>query len=69
MSSEKYKVGTRLYFSDPQTGEGFEGKVAMPNKKMPRDIFVQWDTGLASSYDENWLDQFTIVLDGVAKET
>jgi hypothetical protein len=61
MSSEKYKVGTVLSFCDPQTGEGFEGKV-VPNQKMFRDICVQWDTGLFSSYDESWLDQFTVIV-------
>jgi hypothetical protein len=58
MAEKKYEVGTKLMFCDPQSGESFEGKV-VPNFKLPGDICVSWDTGLNSSYDESWLDQFT----------
>ena len=61
LSTEKYKVGAKLYFCDPQNGESLEGKV-VENYKFPGDICVTWDTGLKSSYDEDWLDQFTTIL-------
>ena len=61
MSTGRYSVGTRLVFLDPQSGESFKGEV-VPNQKLPGDICVNWETGLFSSYDENWLDKFTMVL-------
>jgi hypothetical protein len=61
MNSKKYKIGTQLFFCDPQTGEGFEGKV-VSNEKIPEDICVLWNTGLFSSYDEEWLDKFTTII-------
>jgi len=59
--SEKYAVGVRLCFLDPQSGESFEGKV-IENYKFGGDICVKWDTGLSSSYDKDWLDKFTTVV-------
>ena len=61
VSTEKYKVGAKLSFCDPQSGESFGGKV-VENYKFPGDICIDWETGMQSSYDEDWLDQFTIIL-------
>ena len=57
----KYKVGTKVVFSDPQNGESFEGKV-IDNYKIPGDICVKWETGFNSSYDEKWLDKNTMII-------
>jgi hypothetical protein len=61
MEDIKYSAGTRLCFLDPQSGESFEG-VVVENYKFGGDICVNWDTGLSSSYDKDWLDKFTSIV-------
>jgi hypothetical protein len=53
MSSEKYPVGTRVTCCD------IDGYV-VTNVKLPGDICIEWETGMFSSYDEEWLDENVI---------
>jgi hypothetical protein len=66
MSSSKYTIGTKLIFCDPQSGESFSGHV-VENVKFTGDICVNWDIGLFSSYDESWLNQFTVITSSVSE--
>ncbi len=47
----KYQVGQTLL----HTGSGIYGTV-VSNYKLPGDICVDWDNGLQSSYDADFLD-------------
>jgi len=45
-----YDVGTKVVCN------GVKGEV-VPNTKLPGDICIQWETGIFSSYDKEWLDE------------
>ncbi len=47
--NEKYPEGLII------TVNGVKGTV-VPNFKLPGDICVKWETGLTTSYDEDFLD-------------
>lgn len=61
MKKDKYSPGTKLLFTDPQSGESFRG-VVVENYKFDTDICVNWDNGINSAYKKDWLDKFTVVL-------
>ncbi len=48
--NEKYPEGLII------TANGVKGTV-VPNFKLPGDICVKWETGLTTSYDEDFLDK------------
>jgi hypothetical protein len=52
----KYKVGTKIIC------QGIKGKI-IPNFKLPDDICVEWENGMTSSYDEEWLEEYTIIIE------
>jgi hypothetical protein len=56
--NNKYRVGIKLCFLDPQSGESFNGLVVDVAEK----IIVDWETGLTSEYDTSWLDKFTTII-------
>lgn len=58
VKSNKYKIGIKLCFLDPQSGESFNGVVIDIFEK----IVVDWETGFSSEYDTDWLDKFTTVI-------
>ncbi len=48
----KYSLGIKLICNEVNG-------IVIENFKLPGDICVLWETGLQSSYDIEWLDQFT----------
>ena len=54
VTNTKYSEGTILECN------GITGEV-ISNTKLPGDICVKWNNGLMSSYDPEWLDEFTEV--------
>lgn len=48
---DKYLVGTHLICNEVNG-------IVIENFKLPGDICVEWETGLRSSYDPEWLDEF-----------
>lgn len=60
--SDKYPIGTKL-LCDVIEGEVIE------NFKLPGDICVRWDTGIEASYDEMWMDRYTIIMGGDDDDT
>lgn len=54
VTDTKYQVGTIIECN------GIAGTV-IPNFKLPGDICVEWENGLISSYDTEWLDEYTKV--------
>lgn len=55
-SMNKYKIGTELLCNEVKG-------VVVPNRKLPGDICVERETGQFSSYDGEWLDKNTIIID------
>lgn len=51
MSSERYPAGTRLIWTADPSIVG----TVVTNYKLPGDICVDWNNGLRSSYDEQFL--------------
>ena len=51
----KYPVGTKLICSGV-------GGVVILNYKLPGDVCVKWEYGLESSYDKEWLDKNTEIV-------
>lgn len=37
--------------------------IVIENFKLPGDICVEWETGLKTSYDVDWLDEFARIVD------
>lgn len=54
MEQSKYSVGTKIIFMEEDSP--IHGKV-VENFKLPGDICIEWETGLITSYDEEWLDE------------
>jgi hypothetical protein len=48
----RYLPGTKLICNEVNG-------IVIENFKLSGDICVEWETGLKSSYDEEWLDEFT----------
>lgn len=53
--SEKYPVGAKVLCDD------IEGEI-ITNFKCPNDVCVEWENGLVASYDEDWLDEYAMVI-------
>jgi|GEM_PF-5836388 len=53
--SNKYSIGTKVTFDD------IIGEI-IDNFKFPGDICIEWETGLISSYDEDWLNNNVTIL-------
>lgn len=51
----KYPTGTELIC-------GSICGVVVDNYKLPMDVCVDWETGEKSSYDVEWLDEFTKII-------
>lgn len=56
MSSDKYPVGTTLRTRGSREVDTLWGKV-IPNRKLPGDICVEWETGQMISCDQRFIDQ------------
>jgi len=56
----KYTTGTKLIYRGEEDGipNVFHG-VVVDNYKLPGDICVNWESGVSSSYDKDWLDWHT----------
>lgn len=54
----KYIVGTKLIHNE----SGIAG-VVIENFKLPGDICVEWETGLKSSYDLDFLEEISSIVD------
>jgi hypothetical protein len=54
----KYNVGTKI----THTESGIIGYI-IENFKLPGDICVEWETGLKTSYDQDFLDDYCFIED------
>lgn len=60
--SERYPVGTKILC------DAIEGEV-IENFKLPGDICVRWVSGLEASYDESWMDEYTMIIGHINDDT
>ena len=53
---DNYVVGVKL------TCNGITG-IIVENYKFPGDICIDWENGIKSSYDRDWLDENATIID------
>lgn len=56
----KYSVGVKLIY---RYEKGIIHGEVIENFKLPGDLCVKWDTGQVASYDEEWLDERTEIME------